>query len=374
MKKLLAILFISFLALGTSAQISDFTLDSCYSASTTQIKWVTIDSSTLALRCAEEYGFEPGDNENIVFGLRFANMGQHDAAFPYVVDLNGVRISDSALAAIGLHWDSCHGHLHIEDWGRVRLLDQCGNVVDSGGKIGLNMYDSQNLFSDYLLTPFGACTDAWLRTYGIPDYTLASHEPNDEFNGTTRLGQSAGFFDTYNNGTWGNNVRSNNVPNGNYILDFILNASLYFNQGFNIFPDGYRIPITLSGEYPPNKLNPRTISVNASAQLSTPAAPYDVTAEAKPQDASVTITYSNTDTPCSYRIVPFNENTGMMLTNISFVAPATGTFNYPKSVLSAANQLLGIKGVGKYRFYVRAENGNLVSAYTRSSGSAVNVK
>lgn len=379
MKKLVLILLFVISSLFTNAHIggiTDITVDSPYTAQTLGVSWVLIDSSRLASRCAEEYGFSVGDNERWHFGLRWLNMGPHDGAFPFVIDSAGNRIPDDSLEAMGLHWDSCHGHLHIKDWGLAILMDECGNVIDTGGKVGLNMYDSQNIM-EYLSTPFGAALDAWLNQYGVPDYSLINAEPNDDFNGEERLGLSAGFYDTYPLGTWGNEIIGNNRPNGNYKIRFITNASLHFNQGVNTFPDEFTIPITVSGVYPPTRLAPRTITINTNS-VSTPLAPYNVTATAKPQDNFVAVAWRSDDTPCDYIITPFNETAGMMMTNMAMRTNGTN-FNYPKALLTQANQLLRVSGLlgngmAKYRFFVRAVNSNLQSADVRSEGQPINVK
>lgn len=230
---------------GVTSQISDFTLDSCYAASTIAIKHLVITQSTIDQRCAQEYGFVAGDNELLVFGLRFANMGNHDAAF----------------SGVGLGWDSCHGHYHLTDFGSAKLLDRCKQPVLLGGKVGLNLYDGIN-FMDFLLFSTGACTDTWLNTYATPDYSLQFHPPNDSFDGEENMGLSAGHADTYSNGTWGNDLEIVTTPNGQYWIRLICNASQYFNQGINVFPDSFDIPITISGVFPPDINFPRTVSVS----------------------------------------------------------------------------------------------------------------
>ena len=249
MKKILVLFcFTAVLCAGrTYCQISDFTLDSCYFANTIEVHQVNIDSNILALRCAAEYGLQPGYNELIVFGLRFANMGNHDAAF------NG----------LGLYFDSCHSHLHLENFGTCDLLNECGEVIRQGGKIGLNLYDGLNYMEFLLLPNLGNCSDTWLNQYGTPDYSLQLHPPNDNFNGEENMGLSAGYCDTYSNGTWGNNIRSNDIPNGNYYLRPRCNASAYFNQGLNIFPDQFTVPVMLTGQFPPSPALPRSISITS---------------------------------------------------------------------------------------------------------------
>lgn len=262
MKKFLLTVLLSLGLFTTKAQtteIADFSLDSPYTAATIGVRWQLIDSSQLASRCADEFGYVVGDNELAIFGLRVMNHGPYDFAFPYIVDANGNRISDSLLLSYGLHWDSCHHHVHIIDWGRVKLLNKCKEFIKDGGKIGWNMYDGTNVYSDYLNTVFGAPTAAWLSQYMVLDWALAGHEPNDEYNGTTRLGMSAGHGDIYPQSTWGNDIELHDVPNGEYWMRFILNASLYVNQGFNLAPDSFDVPVVLSGQYPGSRLNPRTL-------------------------------------------------------------------------------------------------------------------
>ena len=84
MNKLLPFLFLS---VSLNAQISDLTVDSVYFANTLDIIHRTLSEEDTI--CNQEYGYHVGDNELIVFGLRTINMGQHDAAFPSVVDSNG---------------------------------------------------------------------------------------------------------------------------------------------------------------------------------------------------------------------------------------------------------------------------------------------
>jgi len=233
----------------SKAQISDFTTDSVYFTQGLDINIVHIDPGTfdtLQGACANEFGFSVGDNECITFGLRTINMGQHDADFNSTLDPSGV------------FFDSCHWHNHIEDWNTVSLLPCTTSTVSlaGGGKVGMNLMDGGNMV--YWLLSGGSLND-WLSSYGIIDYTLANHPPNDDFNGDTHMGLSAGYYDTYTPSTWGNQIVITGRPNGDYVIQCKGDFSRYFNQGINIFPDSFYVPVTISGAYPN-----RTISIATS--------------------------------------------------------------------------------------------------------------
>ena len=242
MNKLLPFLFLS---VSLNAQISDLTVDSVYFANTLDIIHRTLSEEDTI--CNQEYGYHVGDNELIVFGLRTINMGQHDAAFPSVVDSNGNLLPDSILDSLGVHWNPCHWHIHTEEGYTVSILNKCKELIETdSAKIGFNFQDMGNIMT-YLSSSYGHQLDLWLNEYGTPDYALAVHPPNDNFNGDTRMGISAGYFDDYGSSTWGNSKHIESIPNGTYYLRVKHNFGFYFNQGLNIFPDSFDVSISISG-------------------------------------------------------------------------------------------------------------------------------
>lgn len=243
MRKILlsALLFVGLLG---KAQISDFTTDSCYFSESLDIIHRNINN----LECVEEFGYTLGDNELLIFGLRTINMGQHDAGIV------------NALDTTGLFFDECHYHYHIEDWNNVYLLNSCRDTVAKGAKVGYNLMDGGNVITA-INVGYMTCFGEWIAQYGAIDYTLGVHPPNDDFNGDTRMGLSAGYLDTYPASTWGNSIKIGGVPNGVYTLPCVGNFSRYFNQGLNVFPDGFEVTVTISGVSPN-----RTISVGGQLE------------------------------------------------------------------------------------------------------------
>lgn len=287
---ILALLCAAMLALftGANAQISDFTTDSVYFSQSLNV----INRYVSEPDCIEEFDYVVGNNELIVFGLRTINMGQHDAG---IVD---------AIDTTGLFWDDCHYHWHLDGWNDVFLLDGCGNVVKEGGKVGWNLRDGGNVFEYIDRTVQGSQFEAWISQYGALDYGLISHPPNDEFNGDTRMGISAGWYDTYTESTWGNSIRSDSVPNGVYTLRCRGNFSRYFRQGLNVFPDSFDITVTISGTAPARTIitggqlpdccpTPVCYCDNAGIM---PQVPQNVVFDA----ATKTGTFSTVDTPCHF--------------------------------------------------------------------------
>lgn len=233
MKPTLLCIILTILSLTSHAQISDFTTDSCYFSESLDI----INRVITNQECIDEFDYAPGDNELIVFGLRTINMGQHDADFLLALDTTG------------LFFDTCHYHSHIRDWNYVYLLNECRDTVAKGAKVGYNLLDGGNVITA-INVGYMACFGEWIVQYGAIDYALGVHPPNDNFNGDTHMGTSAGYFDTYPPGTWGNSIKIDGVPNGTYSLACAGNFSRYFNQGLNIFPDGFEVIVTIDGIAP----------------------------------------------------------------------------------------------------------------------------
>lgn len=244
----------------TQAQISDFTIAKPEFESSLTIIHRVIDEP----QCLEEYGYVtlPDTNHLIVFDLTIINMGQHDAGFPNMKDSLGNFLPDSVLAAMGLHFNRCHWHVHAEGFFVIYLEDVCGNVIDSSAKIGFNLHDMGNIMR-YLQTPNGYRLNTWLLQYGTPNYLLEFHPPNTSYNGDTRMGLSAANFDTYSSHTWGNSIPLH--PAGDYFMRPVLDPSRWFNEGFNIFPNTFRTPITITPQ--------GTINTYAHTTVCAPALP-----------------------------------------------------------------------------------------------------
>lgn len=239
-----------------SSQISDLTFSKPYFENTLQI----INRNITDLECIEEYGYQLGNNELLVFGLSTFNMGQHDAAFQSVADSLGNILPDSILHEMGLHWDGCHWHVHTDSLYIVIVRDICYNIVAVGAKIGFNFQDMGNAIT-WILSPNGSADHNYLLQFGVPDYSLQFVQPNDDFNGDTRMGLTRGHFDTYSPSTWGNSVPSHTLQ-GDYFICVYANYDKYFNQGLNIFPDSSISEITITPQ--------RTVILNSHTTFCEP--------------------------------------------------------------------------------------------------------
>lgn len=338
--------------------ITDFTFDSCYSASTIGIVHYNMSNDSIIAGCANEFGFIIGDNEVITCGTRIVNMGQHDKSF------QGQG-----------YFDTCHGHIHLPDMVQLYITNACGNVIAVGNKLGFNMQDGAN-FVNWMYNGGNSCDLTWLSRYGYVDPALALTASNPDFNGSDRMGLSAGFYDTYGPQTWGNGIVSNNIgiPNGSYYMCVAGHFNQYMNQGINIFPDTLSIPFTISGTYPPVASSPRVVTVGGQVVMQSPQAVGAVSASNTSNTSDVTVSWNDANTPCGYKVTPviIKGQTAQSLTNIS-ISTSAKSLQFPYAVLHNANLSLGINGAAKYRFDVRAINGTQESSPVRSIQS-VNIK
>ena len=241
MKKFLSLFCLSLmLTICSKAQISDFTTDSCFTISSLETHFVNVTNPLYTT----EFGLHMGLNEVIRFDLRTINMGPDDADFHNSLDTTH-------------DYHSAHGHTHLYGWLTVYLLDECGNIVGRMSKIGWGLCDGANIMQA-MLNGNVNCFRDWITQYGTPDYSLDQY---GNFDCDENMGLSAGQWDDYLKGLLGNSFSIDSTRNGVYKMVFQFDFSRYFNQGANTFPDGFAHNVTLSGEYPGNPLNPRTLTV-----------------------------------------------------------------------------------------------------------------
>ena len=283
MKPLFTTLFSLFIFCA-QAQISDFTTDSCAFAQSLRVKWLNITDQ----ECMEEFNLDSGWNELLNFQLVEINMGPHDADFTlsYHPDFD---------------FDSCHWHPHIPNWNEVQLLNGWHQLVTAHAKIGWNLGDGGNIV-EYInsYTGLGACVGVWLNSYYPVDNSLLVHPINDVFDRELHMGMSAGRMDSYSD-VWGNHVSLKNVPNGTYYIRKQADYGYYFNQGQNSYPDNFEIVITISGAYPSDRNNPRSVTIGGSFCDASNPGPQTITAIENRNWGTRQITWDSTGA-CEYTL------------------------------------------------------------------------
>ncbi len=309
------------------AGFSDFTTDSVAFADGMQLGFITIDSNTFnGEACANEFGFEIGVNEVIMFPIRTINMGPHDA------------IVNESLDPSGVFFDSCHWHNHIDGWNVVYLMTGVnGDTLSTGGKVGFNLVDGGNIMQ-WLSSGGNSALDNWLNSYGTPDYSLINHPPNPDFDGDENMGVSAGHYDTYWISTWGNQIRINDIPNGHYVVKCVGNFSRYFNQGANVFPDYFYVPVIISGVYPNRTLQVTNVFPNP-CPLNAP--PGNISG-LNYNNPSSTLTWNPGLQASSYKVYRSTPNSLPV-----FLQEVTGT-SYTPSWIGLSN--------GFYYFHIQSKN------------------
>lgn len=355
MKKLLLTFSVA-CALAVSvlqAQISDFTIDSCYFANTIGVVHYNFANDSVIAGCGNEFGFEVGDNEILTMGTRLVNMGQHDCSFQGLGE-----------------FDACHGHIHLPDMANLYIANACGEVLLTGDKLGFNMQDGAN-FVQWVLSGNNECDRTWLSRYGYIDPALVNTPPNPNYNGSDRMGLSAGFYDTYGPQTWGNGIRINGLPNETYYACFGGHFSQYMNQGLNPFPDSLAVSFTLTGSgstrIPTN--------IGAPVVLSLPVPVTNASVITSGQQSPANISW-NSSGACRYKITPaYKSGNTWIVVNGLAVTTSGNSFSYPYSALDDYKTILLHKnGAVSFTFDIKAINGTVETPTAVRTSGTVNIK
>lgn len=350
MRKILFALLL-FCSTTARAQFSDMSLDSCAFVESLRMIETNYTGSEWFFQCEQEYDLHPGYNLLCIFTLRNINHGPHAADFWEASNQQDII------------FDPCHHHAHVKAFNVVSAQNECGDTVTASAKIGFNMADGLN-FYQWLQTG-GTCAAQWLSSYMALDFSLSTVPASPLFDGDDHLGLSPGWCDTYSAQAIGNSVNFTNVPTGGrkFLLTAVGNYSRYFNQGLNLAPDTIRAWVTIDGTQ---------ISPTAPGSNTAPTAPASASLDPNPSGPEIVISWPPAQAACKYVVTPYNENTGRTLSNLA-VTVAVPSCAYPRAALVEANTELLIKGAGKYRFKVQAQNGAGISAATLSTGKPANV-
>lgn len=194
--------------------------------------------------CAIKLGYNASGGQTKMIRsstLRTVNMGNTDAVFP----------------KSAIWFNPCTEQYEVQGLYQVSLFDACGHL-ESSNSFDAKVYDSQRYFGWYI----PVCSDA-----NTPK-SAPSHFPYTDLDS---FGISAGFYSQFNSypSGWAAGINVNGIATGKHRIQLVLNASRWFNQGDNCFPDTTNVWIDLDT----SRVNPIIVLTPDNYCVSVPPVP-----------------------------------------------------------------------------------------------------